>query len=823
MGNDSTLPNILAPDADKNSREFGLIFMKSVYAKWNGGYNNENSTERRNRYEYNRAFAQGRQPMEEYKDILDLDGELSVINLSYDPLPIAIPFINRLTDRYMQRDEKIQCNAIDPTSQSKKEQAKNDALFKLKNKDKIQALQAEAGVELEEFSEDDPQDERELDLKFGFTYKEREEVIMEQGIDLVFYDNDFGGVIKKRIIWDLITAGVAQVKPFINSNGRIKIRFTKPENIISGYTEWDDFRDAPYQGEVYYMDIKDVRLKYPKKITEEKLFALAQSQVGKWGNSSKFDYEWNNDYYSAIARPYDSWRVMVCEVDVKSVYNLIYESKEDRYGKEVLNKVKTKKEGKKYIEKAYEVSYTGVWIVETGYLLEWGISKNQVKPESNLTEVVLPWVTYMYNNNKMSNTPLIQTMIPSIKKMQLVELQQQKIIANAAPDGFKVDISTMSDITLGEGLSDLTPFDLTKIYKQTGIQYYKRIADEASEGQYRSEPIEPMNIPFSGKLEQLMNVWNQEYDKLMRIVGSNNLDSGNITNQSTGKTVLQEARQIGESASNYIYEGFINIMTRTAKQVQLRLWDVLVHGKKFGITSYDGYKQALGTDKIEYIKLEATDDLEKANFDVKVQAVIDDKEAINFENNIQISLSQKLITTRDATEARLLAKTNIKYAIYFLAYREEKKAKLDAEQAQRNTELNTQQAIAAAQEKNRGDMELEALKQQNALQLEAAKVEAEQKREITKFASILKSKVVEGMLSQEGTTIQMIQQQAPWVFENVGLIEMNTQQLVGEQLQNNQQEAREQEQVEQQQMQETQMQQQQQIMPQNEGMEIPAA
>jgi len=812
--NDNTLPNILATDSDKNSKEFGLRFMKSIYSKWNGGFNGEGSNERANRYNYNRSFAQGKQPMEEYKDILDLDGELSVINLAYDPLPIAIPILNRLIDRYMQRDEKIQCNSIDPTSQSKKEKAKADALFKLKNKEKIQEIQQEAGIELEEFSDDDPKDEKELELHFGFTYKEREEVIMEQGIDLVFYDNDFSGVIKKRTLWDLVTAGIAQHKIYIDGNGRIKIRFTKPENIVSGYSEWDDFRDAPYQGEVYYMDIAAIRLKYPNKISEEKLFALAQSQAGKNGNSSLFNFEWNTNFSQAIARPYDAWRVMVVEADVKSLYNLVYESKEDKFGKEVLNRVKVKKDNKRYIEKAYEVDYCGVWIVGTDYLLEWGLVKNQVKDDKNLTEVKLPWVTYMYNNDKMQNKPLIETMIPSIKKMQLVELQQQKIIANAAPDGFKVDISTMSDITLGEGMEDLTPFDLTRIYKQTGIQYYKAIPDDSTGGQSRQEPIQPMNVPFSGKLEQFMNIWNAEYDKLMRIVGSNNLDAGNITNQATGKTVLENARQIGESASNYIYEGFINMMTRDAKIAKTMLKDILVHGKKQGITYYDGYVQALGEDRVKYIRIEATDDFEHADFDVKVQAVIDDKEAALFEQNIQISLSQKLITTRDATEARLLAKTNIKYAIYFLAYREEMKLKQDAEQAQRNTEMNTQQAIAAAQEKNKGDMALAKLQQSNALELEKAKVEAETAKEITKFSSILKSKVVEGILAQEGGTIQMVQKQAPWVFDNLGLISNNTEQIITEQIEVN---AQQQEQLAQEEMAMQQQAEQQQEMPQEQA------
>lgn len=781
MALENDLPNILAPDLDKNSEEFGRRFMRTVYDKWNGGYNGESASQRANRYAYNRAFSQGKQPMDEYKDILDLDGAMSVLSLSYESSPVAIAIINRVIDRYMQRDEKIQCNAIDPVSQSKKEKAKADALFKLKNKDRIMGMQQEAGVEMEEFNDDDPQDERELELNFGFNYKEREEVIMEQGIDLVFYDNDFGGVLKKRILWDLVTCGIAQIKPFIDANGRIKIRFTKPENIISGYSEWDDFRDSPYQGEVYYMDISAIRLKYPKKISEEKLFNLAQTQAGRNGNDSTFNYQWSSSFSDAIARPYDSWRVLVTEVNLKSVYNLIYESKDDKYGKEVLDKVKVKKQGKKYIDKAYEVDYLGVWITGTEYLLEWGLAPNQIKEDKNLVEVKLPWVTYMHNNDKMTNKPLVETMIPSIKIMQLVELQQQKIIANAAPDGFSIDISTMSDITLGEGMENISPMDAAKIYKQTGIQYYKGIPDESGEGQSRREPIQPLNVPFSGKLEQLMSVWNTEYDKLMRIVGTNSLDSGMITNQAVGAQVQQNARQIGESASNYIYDGFINIMTRCAKITQLRLWDILVHGKKFGINYYDGYKQALGSDRIDYIKLEATDDLEKANFDVKIQAVIDDKEAMNFEQNIQISLGNQIITTRDAVEARLLAKTNIKYAIYFLAYREEKKKKEDREIATENSKNNTEQAIAASQEKNRGDMELEQTKHENLLAIKKLELEDTKTAEIVKFSSILKSKVVEGMMAQ-GLTIEQIQQQAPWVFAGIGLVTKTQDEIMNEAL-----------------------------------------
>lgn len=806
---DSNFPNPLSPDTTKDSYDYGLKVMQAAYEKWNLG-TGESSSQRRNRYAYNRLFASGKQPMEEYKDILDLDGEKSVINLSYHPLPIAIPFINRLMDRYMQRVEKIQCNAIDPISQSKKEKAKSDALFKLKEKEKIMAVQQEAGVELEEFSEEDPTNESELDIQFGFNYKQREEVIMEQGIDIVLYDNSWSDVMKKRVLYDAITAGVAQVKTYIDPNGRIKCRFTKPEYIISSFTEWDDFRDAQYQGEYYEMSIYDIRLKYPGKIDEEKLWELAQSKRGINGNPAS-SYDWNPIWVNAIARPYDNFKIPVIQIYFKTLYNLKYEVNKDRFDKEILDPMTKFKEGKEYLSSPpYEVEYEGVWIPDTKFLLQWGQAKNQIKTEKNLVEVISPYVTFMYGNNMMTNTPLIETMIPSIKMMQLIDLQEQKIIANAAPDGFIVDISTMSDITLGEGLEDLTPAELYKIYKQTGVQYYKRKEDDG-EGT-RTVPIEPSNVPFSGKLEQLMNKWNQEYDKLSKIVGSNNLDQGFLTNGATGKQVLQDARQIGESASNYIYEMYLNIFRRTAKNIMYRLWDVLVYGKKKGVKYYDGYRLSLGDDRIEYIKVEASDDFEKAQFDVKIEAVIDDSEAQLLEQNIQIVLAGDPTMLPDVTQARLLAKTNIKYATYYLMSRYEKRRKQQMQEAQANSEQNAQIAIQAAQAKSQGDMELATLKAQLDSQGKVQELEVQQSMEVTKYTSILKVEMMKSILSQEGKTVNDL---PPFIFSGVSLVDEQNKQLILGQMEA---QAQEQQQLEDAQMQEEMMAQQQQHMPPQEQM-----
>lgn len=776
---ESSLPNTLDSDKQKDSESFGFSVLKSCYERWKSGYGSESWVVKKQRFDYNRSFSVGKQPMSEYKDIIDTDGQLSVINLQYTPNPIAIPFLNRLKDRYMQRVEKISCVSIDPFTQSKKEKAKNEALFKMKHKEEIMELQKGAGFELEEFKDTDPEDEQELDIEFGFNYKEREEVVMENLINLVFYDNKWSKVIKDRIFDDLINCGYAVTKTYIDPNGRVKIKFVKPDNFITSYSEWNDMRDWEWQGEVDYMTITDIRLKYPGKFTEQELFDLAREHSGMF-NNALWTYNWSYVWLNAVARPYDSYRVQVCNLTYKTLYNLKYEKKTDRFGKEILDPVKEIKEGKEYEKsKPYYVSYTGAYIINTDKVLEWGLSRNMIKPEKNLTEILSPYTVYMYNNNQMVNTPLIETMIPSIKMMQLLNLKTQNIIATIAPDGSNIDFAGLSDIDLGSGIGVVSPLQLYGIYLQTGNMYYKSIGDDGEER--RQPPITPNNVNFSNKLQQLEQQWQAEYQKLVTIIGSNALDSGQINNQAVGKQVFQDARKQGESASNYIYNSYLNIMEPTAQKVQQLGWDILVY-KKGG---YEGYMAALGNDKVEYIRLESTDDFERAQFDVKIEAVLDDTAQAILQERINIALGNKEITLQDALQVEELSQTNVKYASYLLAARQKKREKQRIKEAQLNSKSNTEAAIAAANAKSDGEMKVIQLKNDLERDRENEKLESMKIEEMTKYSSIMKIELMKALLAQ-GKTMEQL---PSMIFDGIGLIDKTNKQLLMEELAENEREA----------------------------------
>jgi hypothetical protein len=778
--------------------------MRTAYGQWINGYGGYSQKQRQTRFDYNKAYAQGMQPMQEFLDYLDINGQQPYSNIDFTPLPIAIPLLQRIKDRFNQRIEKIRCNSIDPVSISKKNKAKMDAKFRMEFKDQIAQIEQQSGIQLEDPDAFTPEDTEELDVHFGFTYKQREEVMMEQGIDLVLYDNQWTET-KNSILDDLLIYGFAGTKTNIDNNGRIKIRRINPYNLVVSYSERSDMNDLEWVGEVFYMSITDVRQQYPGKISEEELFNLSKSMVGKFNNPASFTFTWNYQYANAIARPYDAFRVPVLQLSLKTLYNITYEKNEDRFGKTILDKTTKVKDGKDYVKsKPFYVEYEGAWICDTNYLLHWGVANNMAKPNDNLQECILPYTIYMYNNNRMTNKPVIETIIPSIKQMQLAHLQIQKIVSQAAPDGYTVDIAGMADVDLGNGKGALQPMELIRIYKQTGVIFYKGQVDD-TEGNSRP-PITPLNVPFTAKLESFINLYNFELNKLERMLGSNSLDQGIISNQAVGKGVLDSARQIGESSINYVYNSYLNILERTAKLTQMRLWDILVFGKK----GYEGYKYALGSDRVDYIRLEAEDEFEKTNFDVKIEATIDDNAKQMLENNIQQALAQQSIELEDAIQIRLL--DNPKAANYYLVSAQKKRRKLRMEEAKSNSEMQMQQAVQAAQAKSQGELQLEQAKAQFKLQQYEEELENDKERETLKYFNILRVKTLEKLLEQ-GTSID---EMPSFIFDGIDAVVKTQKQIILEELQDQ----AEQQQAEEQQMaaqQEQQMQQGEQGVPMEEG------
>ena len=126
----SNFPDPLATQQEKSSEAYGASYAKAIEGQW-GSLTNQNSLLRqRNKiFERNREYANGTQDTTIYKQILtNLDpnnGDGSLVNLDYTPVPILPKFAKIVANKILSRDPYPNLEAIDPISSSQKQNEKN--------------------------------------------------------------------------------------------------------------------------------------------------------------------------------------------------------------------------------------------------------------------------------------------------------------------------------------------------------------------------------------------------------------------------------------------------------------------------------------------------------------------------------------------------------------------------------------------------------------------------------------------------------------------------------------------------------------------------
>lgn len=787
--------NPLAPDKTKDSYQFGLKVMRQAYARWLNGYGGETWSDRMLRYEKSRLYASGMQPEDQYKDLIKIEGTPVVLNIDYSALAIAPPLLNAKMDRYLERIEKIKCLASGQMAANKKKKEKDEARFKMNYKPALQSLQQESGLQLEQFSDHDPKSERELDLQHSVKPL-KEEIIMQMAENMVFEQNEWDDIIKKRLIWDTMCAGWCCTLTELNGNGWIKTPAVRPEDFITSYSELDNFEDWQWQGQRRSMSISEVRLRCEGRtnpdgspiVTEHQLWQMSVKFMGSYGNSTDWQCDWSDSFNSALSRPYDAVNVLIVDLYYKTLYNLVYRKEKVGFDREKLydDKLVDLPPQRKEVSKPYYVAYHGVWIVDTTYVLEWGLAKNMLKPNNNLVEIRSPYTIHMHNNNRCNNKSLVETMIPLIDMIQNIHCKSQAIIAMTMPDGFTIDVLGLANIDMGQGLGVLSPLQLLGIALQTGNQYFMG-RDIEGDDRPQEPPIKPNNHPASAKLAELdQQFWNT-YRKLQIITGDNNLASGNITNQATANATLNDAREIAAEPSNYIYKTVLNVKKGTAKNVELLLLD------KFFLKddSFDGYNMVFNEDDLAYMR-ELGPDMAQLMFDTKLEVVLDKVEQEKWDRRVEIALEQGQIGLEAVAELELIEDPQQR-SFMLAQYAKTKKAE-DQQIAMQNQQANLEQAKAAAETKSAGDMQLAQTEHQNKLD----QMQQQQANEVVKashvWSGVLKEKVADAILSQPGATLADVPE---FLWAGLGIVEESQKQAI---LQSMQQQAQRQQKSNQQDM-----------------------
>lgn len=696
MENKNILDFHLGNSSIKKGKEEGIKISRFIEKAFNSGYFNR----RNKKFEKNRMFSRGRQPMSEFLDLLNVDGKEAFVNLDMKAPAIAPKFMQVIIGGFMKRQEVPRASAVDPISIERKKYDKDEAEFRMNFGDQVKQIEEQAGVALMPEGKFTPSDYEELELYFGLEYQIPEEILFEKGIDYVCYTNKWDG-IKRKVLEDLIETGVAATKVSVAPNGKINIRRVIPENLIYSFSEYDDFRDMSFVGEVVSMKIIDIRNNYPS------LDELALFKISTKAKQFNQNVKWDEKYRFSVDRPYDDWTVDVIDFEIKSIDSLIYQSKVNKFGNTIVERKDRVPEklgdNKEIIKKDMYVIYRGVYVMGTDVMLEWGIAKNMIKPSvaKEIADVYFSYSLYMYENLDLLNMALPERMETSIRQMTLAHLKIQQLVAKLRPSGLIIDIDSLSDINIGQG-KNITPLEIQKIYDQTGNIYYRRRTEDGD--QMNGVPIsEAPNSSSIGQLQELITVYNHYLERLRDEIGVNEYREGSGVNPKLGLGVQQQQIAASNNATDFLYDAYLSIYQQTSLKIALLLYDsVLYGGKQYG----------------DYLNKES---VENRVFDVKIEVMPDDKEKMFVESMIQTALSAGMIEFEDAFRVRSIK--NVKLAEMYLSKAKTKKQKDDMQKAQQNSEMNSQSQQQSIQVKAQADMQLEQMSSQSKLTI----VQTEQK------------------------------------------------------------------------------------------------
>jgi hypothetical protein len=683
---DTQFPSQLATDQEKASWEYGLRIGQSISYEWFAKTGNScRYYSQWIDFHRIRLYARGEQPVAKYKSQLEVDGDMSHINLDWTPVPIIPKFVDIVVNGMHDRLFEVKAYAQDAMSSNKRSKFQEMVEQDMVAKQFLSQVKQEMGIDAFNVPEEDlPENDQELSLYMQLNYKPAIEIAEEEAINTILDLNHYQDV-RKRVDYDITTIGIGVVKhSFVPGTG-VRVEYVDPANIVYSYTESPTFDDCFYWGEVKQVPITEL-IKIKPDITKEELAEIQQLGTA-----------WYN--YYGIMRPYRSDIfnrdvVTLLYFNYKTDKTFVYKKKYlENNGVRVIQKDESfnppegTEERFERIEKRIDVWYEGIMVPGSPYLLKWELARNMVRPKSASQYALPNYIAVAPRMYKGIVESLTRRMIPFADLIQMTHLKLQQVLQRVVPDGVFIDADGINEVDLGTGGS-YNPEDALRLYFQTGSVIGRSMTTDGDINHGRI-PIQELNTNSGqGKITALINAYNQYLSMIRDVTGLNEARDGSMPHPDALVGVQKLAALNSNTATRHILEGSLFITRRLSEALSLRVADIL---------EYSDFKEEfiMQIGKYAVGMLEEIKDLYLHDFGIFIDVAPDEEEKAQLEANIQMALQRDQITLEDAIDIRQMK--NLKLANELLKMKRKDKGKKDMENEQAKIQMQTQGNIQSSQ------------------------------------------------------------------------------------------------------------------------------
>ena len=708
----SSFPSQAVPDVEKSSLEYGRQVAHAIEQEW---FKSDRGTDRyydtQQKYHELRLYARGEQSIQKYKDELSINGDLSYLNLDWKPVPIIPKFVDIVVNGIAERLYDIKAFSVDPIAAKERTDYIEGMINDMRFKTFKTAAQQATGVN--SFNNDPqklPANDEELSVHMQLDYKQSIEVAEEEALTNVMHLNKYD-FTKKRLDYDLCVLGIAACKNSFNTAEGIKIEYVDPAHIVYSYSDSPYFEDLYYVGEVKRVLLKDLVKEYPN-LTADQIEELEEKYVNQ-----KYD---KYVYYPEDAN--DAGYINILYFEYKTFNKQVYKLKKTASGADKalkkddqFNPPKDNRATFQKVDRAIEVLYSGVKVLNHDIMLDWKKCENMTRPKSDITKVQMSYNIVAPRMYKGRPESLVSRMMTFADMIQLTHLKLQQVLSRVVPDGVFLDADGLAEIDLGNG-TNYNPQEALNMYFQTGSVIGRSMTQDGDFNQGKMPIQELRSSGGNQKIGALIQSYNYYLQMMRDVTGLNEARDGSMPDKNSLVGLQKIAAANSNTATRHILQAGLYLTLKTLEAVSLRVSDVLEYSN-----TRNQFVMSLG--RFNVGTLDQVKSLHIHDFGIFLELAPDAEEKQLLENNIQMALQQQQIALEDAIDIREVK--NLKLANQLLKVRKKKKQDQDRQIQQQNIQAQTQSNAQAAQAASQAEMQKSQALAETDMQMEKMKIELE--------------------------------------------------------------------------------------------------
>ena len=564
-GINSAFPSQMVSEEEKRTLEYGLKVGQAIEYEWfrGGRVNGSRWNNGYQQFHNLRLYARGEQNVQKYKDELSINGDLSYLNLDWKPVPIIPKFVDIVVNGIAAKKYDLKAFAQDPFSLKQRTDYVGGIYRDMMAQDYLNKVKELTGLDM--YNSDAsklPQSKEELEVHMQLNYKQSIEIAEEEAVNNTLAFNKYQ-LTKRRLVEDIVTIGIGAVKTSFNKSEGVIVDYVDPANLVYSYSNDPNFEDIYYVGEIKSLTLAEIKKKFPY-LTDDELQKMVR-------------YPGRDGY---IANPnYDNDLVQILFFEYKTFIDQVFKIKQTEQG---LEKAIEKpdyfnpppNDGFERVSRSIEVLFTGAKVMGVPQMLEWKMSENMTRPNSNITKVNMNYTLCAPSLYQGRMESLVSRITSFADMIQLTSLKLQQVIQRMVPDGVFVDVDGLAEVDLGNG-TNYNPQEALNMYFQTGSIVGRSLTQDGDPNRGKVPIQELQTSASNAKIQALINTYQYYLQMIRDVTGLNEARDGSMPDPNALVGLQKMAANASNIATKHILDASLYLTLRTCENISLRIADAL--------------------------------------------------------------------------------------------------------------------------------------------------------------------------------------------------------------------------------------------------------